>query len=152
MKTLKTVLLYFLMVVLIFFLFLPPVLRMLNDDGTGDDEEKKDVYMALNCVKDKETLDMNYIGDNPQSFFYRVPGNKSNLSSDNITEEENDIIRDIFPVSMISYSEADDISSFSIKYTVYETNHESMKNYILNINQQKNFFTKKGFTCKTTEI
>jgi len=151
MKTLKTILLYFLMVVLIFFLFLPPVLRALKDDE-GEEVEEKETFVALNCVRDKETLDMNYLGKNLQSLFYRVPGDKSGLSNDTIKTEENDIIRDIFPVAMLSYSESEDITRFSIKYTLYELNYETMKNYTLNIDQQKNYLTKKGFTCTKTEF
>ena len=170
-KKMKHNLCYVGLVILIILLITPPMLRLFVEDKTGEEVVKK-VYIALVCSKEGESISSTFEDGKPQNIMYRIQGNVTNNTPDEIDDINNDLkdstieetptpsisnansaIRDTDTVigvlarfSSFEYNAEENYSELKISYSSFPKT-EDYDAVFATISAQENFYTSRGFSC-----
>ena len=147
----KKVLLYFALVLLVILLLLPLGLRLFAKDLYKKKEEKvQDVVEILSCNKLNETVNNSYLNGNPYSISYQIMGNFTGDSINMDITSDDSIVNDIKLFANGTYNDMNNITIFTYNFGS-NMNMELVKNYILNIEEERAYYSNLGFSCTTSK-
>jgi len=146
--------------VLLLFIVLPPLFWNLfpEEVENKEEEEQKKIVMNLSCTKTEDyfdykimkTISTNYIEERitKSMFTYEVEHSDEIFESDDILIEEYETFKKL---ANVDFAVDDNLYVISIDYVNFDYNNvEELLNHRKKLGEQLNYYTEKGYECKTS--